>query len=131
MYDKLVAEAIEARDKAYAPYSKFRVGAALLGSDHKVYKGCNIENASFGATCCAERVAIFKAISGGQREFCAIAIVSDSRDITFPCGICRQVMVEFKIPKIIVGDYNGNYKEYTIEDLMPHAFDERKLEVGN
>ena len=122
MYKKLIDQAKEAKENAYAPYSGFRVGAALLDVNHKIYKGCNIENISFGATCCAERVAIFKAISQGQKDFRAIAVVSDSQDITFPCGICRQVMVEFKIPRVIVGNRHGEYKEYTIKELMPYAF---------
>ncbi len=123
MYDKLIKEAINAKDNAYAPYSNFRVGAALLSSNGNIYKGCNIENVSFGATCCAERVAIFKAVSEGQRNFDAIAIVSDFQDVTFPCGICRQVMVEFRIPKVILGNGKDKYREYAMEDLMPHAFD--------
>lgn len=124
MYERLIAAAIEARDRAYAPYSNFRVGAAILGSSHRIYSGCNIENVSFGATCCAERVAIFKGVSEGERDFLAIAILSDSEDYTFPCGICRQVMVEFRIPKVIVGDKNGRYVEYTLEELMPHSFND-------
>ena len=123
MYDKLIDVAINAREKAYAPYSKFRVGAALLSSNNRIYSGCNVENSSYGATCCAERVAIFKAISEGEKQFSAIAIVSDSKDITFPCGICRQVMVEFNIPRVILGDCHGGYKGFSIEELMPHAFD--------
>jgi len=123
MYEKLIDEAMEAKENAYAPYSKFRVGAALLDKNYKVYRGCNVENVSYGATCCAERVAIFKAISQGERDFLAIAVVSDSQEMTFPCGICRQVMLEFKIPKVIVGNGNGEYKEFTIEDLIPHGFD--------
>ena len=103
MYNKLIEEALKAKNNAYAPYSHFRVGAALLDVDHNITRGCNIENISFGATCCAERVAIFKAVSQGQKDFKAIAVVSDSQDFTFPCGICRQVMVEFKIPIVIVG----------------------------
>ncbi len=123
MNNRLIEEAIKAKINAYAPYSGFRVGAALIDVDDKIYTGCNIENISFGATCCAERVAIFKAVSQGQKAFRAIAVVSDSNDFTFPCGICRQVMVEFKIPKIIVGNCNGKFKEYNLMELMPYAFD--------
>lgn len=123
MQRELVDKAIGARESAYAPYSKFRVGAAVLAGDNNIFTGCNIENVSYGATCCAERVAIFKAVSQGERLFHAIAIVSDSKNIIFPCGICRQVMIEFKIPKIIVGDCNRNYKEFALEEIMPYAFD--------
>lgn len=123
MYKELLNEAQNAKDMAYAPYSGFRVGAAVLGKDNRVYRGCNIENVSFGATCCAERTAIFKAVSEGQRDFKAIAVVSDAERPIFPCGICRQVMVEFRIPTIIVGDGMGQYKEYTLEELMPYGFD--------
>lgn len=120
--------AMEAREMAYAPYSGFRVGAALLTEDKETFTGCNIENVSFGATCCAERVAIFKAISERAQSFRAIAIVSDSKSLIFPCGICRQVMVEFKIPKIIVGDCHGRFKEFTLDELMPYAFESIDLE---
>jgi len=128
MYNKLIEEALKAKKHAYAPYSNFRVGAALIDVDNKIYTGCNIENISFGATCCAERVAIFKAVSQGQKAFKAIVVVSDSKDFTFPCGICRQVMVEFKIPKIIVANFNGQFKEYNLEGLMPYAFDNLNID---
>ncbi|MGI6189038.1 MAG: cytidine deaminase [Clostridiales bacterium] len=121
--ERIIREAEKARERAYAPYSKFRVGAALLTQDGSIYTGCNVENASFGAACCAERVAVFKAISDGRRDFTAMAVVSDSQGFTFPCGICRQVMAEFKIPVIIVVDQNGRTAEYKLNDLLPHAFD--------
>lgn len=124
MYRELIDAAREAQGKAYVPYSEFRVGAALLTKDHKVFTGCNIENVSYGATCCAERVAIFKAVSQDIKSFQAIAVTSSSQEAIFPCGICRQVMVEFKIPKVIVVDGNGKYKEFALEELMPYAFDE-------
>ncbi|MGI5850757.1 MAG: cytidine deaminase [Clostridiales bacterium] len=123
MHQKLMTEAIKARNLAYAPYSGFRVGAALLGGD-KIYTGSNIENISFGATCCAERVAIFKAVSEGIRDLKAIAVVSDSKNSTFPCGICLQVMAEFSIQKIIVSDGRGGYREYTLDQLLPCVFDD-------
>jgi len=114
----LVELAIKAKENAYVPYSNFRVGAALLTKNGKVYTGCNIENASYGATNCAERTAIFKAVSEGEREFEAIAINADTDDMTFPCGICRQAIIEFSrdINK------NGEYKEYSIGELLPGAF---------
>lgn len=123
---ELLKIAEDARFNAYVPYSKFRVGAALLTSDGKVYTGCNIESASFGATNCAERTAIFKAISEGERSFTKIAIASDNSDKnqpTWPCGICRQVIVEFADDiKVITGSSDGDIIETNIKDLLPHHF---------
>ena len=123
---ELLKLAEEARLNAYVPYSKFRVGAALLTSDGKVYTGCNIESASFGATNCAERTAIFKAISEGESKFVKIAIASDNSDKnqpTWPCGICRQVIVEFADDiQIITGSSKGDIIEINIKDLLPHYF---------
>lgn len=120
---QLVDLATKAKENAYVPYSNFRVGAALLTKNGKIYTGCNIENASFGATNCAERTAIFKAVSEGNREFEAIAINADTEDLTFPCGICRQVIVEFSRDlKLYISNKNGDYKEYTIKELLPGAF---------
>ncbi len=124
MTDKELLEiADKAMENAYAPYSKFKVGAALLCSDGTVFTGCNIENASFGATNCAERTAIFKAVSEGYRDFEAIAIVSSGGGETYPCGICRQVMGEFA-PKlrIILRNENGEPTEYNFMDIMPKFF---------
>lgn len=119
----LVELAIKAKENAYVPYSNFRVGAALLTKNGKVYTGCNIENASYGATNCAERTAIFKAVSEGEREFEAIAINADTDDMTFPCGICRQVIIEFSRDiKLYISNKNGEYKEYSIGELLPGAF---------
>ena len=123
---ELLKIAEEARFNAYVPYSKFRVGAALLTSDGKVYTGCNIESASFGATNCAERTAIFKAISEGESKFVKIAIASDNSDKnqpTWPCGICRQVIVEFADDiQVITGSSKGDIIETNIKDLLPHYF---------
>ena len=123
---KLLELAEKAKENAYVPYSKFKVGAALLTKSGKVYTGCNVEVASFGATNCAERTAIFKAISEGETEFEKIAVASSNDDETFPCGICRQVIVEFsKDLKIILGSGSTSkniIKEYTIDDLLPHSF---------
>lgn len=119
----LVNLAMEAKKNAYTPYSNFRVGAALLTKDGKIYEGCNIENASYGATNCAERTAIFKAVSEGKRDFEAIAINSDSEGFTYPCGICRQVMNEFAVNlKVYVSNKNGEYKEYSLSQLLPGGF---------
>lgn len=125
---ELVKIAVESKEKAYAPYSGFRVGAAVLVGDGKVFTGVNVENASFGATCCAERTAVFKAVSEGYREITAVAIASDSQHFTYPCGICRQVLAEFGKNDMLVvcSDSNGNFKEYRLEELLPEAFREVK-----
>lgn len=134
-YEELVEKALEARNYAYAPYSKFKVGAALLCADGTIYKGCNVENASYPATNCAERTAIFHAVSEGQTEFEAIAIVgghADAKEVAFcaPCGVCRQVMREFCDPKnfeIILAKSSSDYKVYTLEELLPMSFGPENL----
>lgn len=134
MNDKeLLNMALAARANAYAPYSGYRVGAALLACDGQVFTGCNVENASYSATLCAERTAFSAAVSNGVRAFSAIAVAGgkgEQADPTAPpCGVCRQVMAEFCGPefKIILG--NGtNLQVYTLEQLMPLAFDAKKLE---
>ncbi len=129
MYTELINKAKKARENAYAPYSEFKVGAALLCKDGKIYTGCNIENISYGATNCAERTAIFKAVSEGEYEFEAMAIVGgkDKLELTSPCGMCRQVMSEFCDSdfKIILAD-DVNQKEYLLEELLPLSFDNIK-----
>ncbi|HAS73509.1 MAG TPA: cytidine deaminase [Clostridiales bacterium UBA8960] len=121
-YDKLIEKAYEAMEYAYAPYSNFKVGAALLTESGLVFTGCNVEIASFGATNCAERTAIFKAISEGEKSFKAIAVVSSSRDFTYPCGICRQVIVEFAKNIDIIVAKGYDYEVYKIETLLPKSF---------
>lgn len=121
---KLMDCAIKARENAYSPYSHFAVGAALLCEDCTLYEGCNIENASYGLTNCAERTAIFKAVSEGHIKFKALAVVADTEGPCAPCGACRQVMAEFKIPLIIMGNLMGNIKIVTIEELLPFSFSE-------
>ena len=121
---KLMDCAIKARENAYSPYSHFAVGAALLCEDVTLYEGCNIENASYGLTNCAERTAIFKAVSEGHIKFKALAVVADTEGPCAPCGACRQVMAEFKIPLIIMGNLMGNIKIVTIEELLPFSFSE-------
>ena len=121
---KLMDCAIKARENAYSPYSHFAVGAALLCEDGALYEGCNIENASYGLTNCAERTAIFKAVSEGHTKFKALAVVADTEGPCAPCGACRQVMAEFKIPLIIMGNLMGNIKIVTIEELLPFSFSE-------
>lgn len=119
---ELIGYAKEGMKQAYAPYSGFQVGAALLAKSGRVYLGCNIENASFGATVCAERTAIFKAVSEGEREFDTIAIVCSEGRKAYPCGICLQVMSEF-FPngRILLEDTDG-LQEYHLQDLLPSAF---------
>jgi cytidine deaminase len=119
----LVEQAIYARERAYAPYSGFRVGAALLAKSQKIYLGCNVENSSYGATACAERNAFAAAVCDSQREFEAIAICSSGEDYCYPCGICRQIMAEFCEDLIII-TVNGKreFRKYTLSELFPHAF---------
>ncbi|MFX3623792.1 MAG: cytidine deaminase [Ectobacillus sp.] len=121
---QLIQEAIRAREAAYVPYSKFPVGAALLTAGGKVYNGCNVENASYGLTNCAERTAFFKAISEGDHEFAAIAVVAATDRPVSPCGACRQVMVEFCKPdtKVYLANLKGDVQEITVEQLLPGAF---------
>lgn len=120
---ELIIEAKKAREYSYSPYSKFRVGAALLSVDGKVFTGCNIENASFGGTNCAERTALFKAISEGYNNFTKIAVISDSEKYIVPCGICRQVLSEFSLDmEVIMAKKDGEYTIKTLRDLMPLAF---------
>jgi cytidine deaminase len=120
-YENLIAKAMKARKKAYAPYSHFTVGAALLARSGRVYTGCNVENASYGLSVCAERVAVFKAVSEGEREFEAIAVVTE-KGVT-PCGACRQVLMEFgNDVEVIVADEAGVYRVFTLRELLPEAF---------
>lgn len=120
---RLIKEAVSARSRAYAPYSRFSVGAAVAVSGGNIYTGCNVENASYGLTCCAERVALFKAVSEGEREFTDIAVVSDSEDFCSPCGACRQVMAEFGGNiKVYMCNNRGEYKVKSVSDLLPGSF---------
>ena len=121
--EKLVVLAKEAMKNAYAPYSHFQVGAALLAKDGRVFTGCNVENASYGATNCAERTAVFKAVSEGCREFDAIAIVASSGDFISPCGICRQVLAEFMPEgKVILDSHENGMVTYLVRELIPLGF---------
>ena len=130
---ELVREALEARKQSYCPYSSFAVGAALLCEDGTIFRGCNIENAAYPATNCAERTAFFKAVSEGERDFTAIAISGDADDYLYPCGVCRQVMSEFckaDTFQIILVKEDGTYKIFTLEELLPGAFTETELKKG-
>lgn len=126
----LIEEAKKARERAYVPYSKFKVGAALLAASGRIYRGCNIENASYGLSNCAERTAIFKAVSEGETEFLALAVVADTKEPTAPCGACRQVMEEFKIPKIILANIDGGHTVFMLRELLPYSFTSCNLEKG-
>jgi len=127
-YKKLIKETEKARKKAYTPYSKFQVGAAVLCADGKIFTGCNIENASFGLAVCAERVAIFKAISEGSTKFEAIAVIGDTNKPCSPCGACRQVISEFgKDITLIMANLKGDVKIKKIKELLPEAFDKNDL----
>ncbi|KJS22928.1 MAG: cytidine deaminase [Clostridiaceae bacterium BRH_c20a] len=128
-YEELVQKAAEAKEMAYVPYSQFRVGAAILTEDGQVFTGCNIENASYSLTNCGERTAIFKAVSEGFRKFKAIAISTDTEEITSPCGPCRQVFIEFgEDIDVILANVSGEYKIYKAKELLPLAFSPAKLE---
>jgi cytidine deaminase len=122
MNDKdLIAAAQTARSAAYAPYSKYTVGAALLTRSGRVFSGVNVENASYGLSICAERVAVFKAISEGERDFEAIAIVTQNGGM--PCGACRQVLSEFSLDtRVLVADVTGAYQQWRVRDLLPASF---------
>lgn len=126
--EKLIQLAKEAMENAYVPYSRFKVGAALLAKDGTVFQGCNIENASYGATNCAERTAVFKAVSEGYREFEAIAVVASSGDYAPPCGICRQVLAEFMPEgKVILDSDEKGMVTYTVKELLPVGFNGKDI----
>lgn len=126
---KLMEQAKDAMKNAYVPYSKFPVGAAVQVED-EVYKGCNIENASYGLTNCAERTAIFKAVSEGNKKIDAIAVAADTEEPVSPCGACRQVMVEFCNPetKVYLTNITGEIKEYTVAEILPGAFQAKDMD---
>ena len=120
---ELILKAIKARELAYCPYSNFKVGAAALFEDGKIYTGCNIENASYGATNCAERTAIFNGVSKGNKVLKELALIGDINNFTYPCGICRQVIIEFGPEiRIITGYSEGEIYEGKIKELIPFYF---------
>lgn len=132
---ELIREATKMMERSYAPYSGFHVGAALLGRDKKIYTGCNIENAAFSPTICAERVAFSKAVSEGTREFTAIAVIGGKggipTDYTAPCGVCRQVMAEFCDPQnfyVIIARAEDDYFLYRFDELLPLGFSPKALQ---
>ena len=126
--NELVKAATEVRERAYAPYSNFKVGAAVRTKDGKIYTGCNVESASYGLTVCAERVAIWKAVSEGEKEFDQVAVVADTDELTPPCGVCRQIIWEFggDIP-ITFANLKGDTETVKMSELLPRAFDTKFL----
>src|SRR5215510_6909388 len=127
--EDLIQLAKTARQHAHAPYSTFYVGAALLASDGRVFTGCNVENSTYGLSMCAERVAIFKAISEGEREILKVAVVTAHDEIAPPCGCCRQLIWEFSgdTTEVILANLSGDVRRYRIQELLPEAFDARYL----
>src|SRR5579863_2587214 len=127
-HEILIAAARTAREHAHAPFSNFRVGAAVRAKSGRIFTGCNVENATFGLTLCAERVAIFKAISEGERGFDAVAVVADTGALTPPCGACRQILWEFcGDAEIILANLQGKVEVYRMSALLPHPFDQSFL----
>jgi cytidine deaminase len=126
--EELVSAAKQARENSYAPYSEFRVGAAIEMEDGEIYTGCNVESASYGLTVCAERVAIWKAISEGKHKVRNIAVVADTKELTPPCGVCRQIIWEFggNVP-VTLANLNGGRETVDMKDLLPRAFDTKFL----
>ena len=134
-YSELASLAVKATERSYAPYSHFNVGAALLCADGTVYLGANIENAAYSVTCCAERVALFKAVNDGKRDFKAIAVAGglngEIKSACAPCGVCRQALAEFCAPdlEIVLALPNGEYELCTLKDLLPRSFGAVSLEI--
>jgi cytidine deaminase len=127
-WNKLIEQARRAQDRAYAPYSNFRVGAALMGASGKVYVGCNVENASFGMTMCAEQGAISAAVVGGEQKFTHMALITDSPNPESPCGACRQVLTEFAPElEILSVSKTGVEQRWTMNELLPMAFTPKSL----
>jgi len=125
--EELIEEARKIKEKAYSPYSNFKVGAALKTKDGKIFTGCNIENVSYGMSICAERVAVFKAVSEGHTEFESIAISASSNKTVFPCGACRQVLAEFGDMKVYVDSVSD---DFLLSKLFPKAFDKNQLGIS-
>ncbi|BAK80997.1 cytidine deaminase [Candidatus Arthromitus sp. SFB-rat-Yit] len=126
----LIGKSLEVREKAYVPYSKFPVGSSVLFENSKIFTGCNVENASFGASNCAERTAIFKAVSEGYRKIYALCVVGSLNDFTYPCGICRQVLSEFvfdmNIP-VIIAKNKEEYRVHKLSEILPYDFGVKNL----
>ncbi len=130
--EELIRAALQAREAAYAPYSQYKVGAALLGKSGRIYTGCNVENASYGATICAERAAVVKAVSEGEKEFDALTVAVDGEVPSSPCGICRQFLAEFGTElRLILVNLKGDRVDATLEEYLPEAFTPKRLSKGN
>lgn len=127
MDEELLLAALEVRQNAYAPYSKFAVGAAVRTLDGEIFTGCNVENASYGLTMCAERNAIFAAVCQGYTEFKELCVTADTEEPVAPCGACRQVIAEFKIPVVWLTNCSGKLKKTTWEKLLPDSFSRKDL----
>jgi cytidine deaminase len=126
--EALISAARAVRENAHAPFSRFRVGAAVRARSGKIFSGCNVENATYGLTVCAERVAIFKAVSEGARGFDAVAVVADTEILTPPCGACRQILWEFcGDAEVVLANLHGKVEEYRMSALLPHPFDQSFL----
>jgi cytidine deaminase len=124
MTDALIAAALAVRENAFAPFSKFQVGAAIEDAAGRIHSGCNVENATYGLTVCAERVAVFKAISEGARQFRRVAVAADTENLTPPCGACRQILWEFcGDVEIVLVNLRGRTESYRLKDLFPKPFD--------
>jgi cytidine deaminase len=121
-HSELLTEAMSVRHRAYTPYSRFAVGAAVEGESGRIYGGCNVENASYGLTICAERAAVFQAISAGEPKLVRLLVVADTPEPVFPCGACRQVMREFDIREIILCNLAGECRNLTLSELLPYSF---------
>jgi len=131
-FESLIQAALNARNQSVAPFSEFQVGAAVQTEAGKVYTGCNIESASYGLTVCAERVAVWKALSEGERHFTALAVVADTDTLTPPCGTCRQIIWEFaRHATIVFANLKGQTEVFQMSDLLPRAFDARFLQTSN
>lgn len=128
--DRLAAEALQVRQKAYAPYSHFLVGAAVLTDQGQIFSGCNVENASYGVSLCAERNAVAAAVAAGHRHFLALAVAGSGIQYVTPCGMCRQVLAEFHIPQVLCVKKTGDYKILQTDDLLPCAFSGSQMGNG-
>lgn len=122
MHEQLIQAAEKARNNAYVPYSHFPVGAAVISASGRIFTGCNIENASFGLTVCAERTAIFQAVAAGETSLTTLTVIADTPGPTAPCGACRQVMAEFQVEKVIMANTKGDRKIMELSDLLPNSF---------
>ncbi|KAF2956173.1 cytidine deaminase [Marinitoga sp. 38H-ov] len=130
-FELLYKKAKDAMNKSYSPYSKFKVGAALLTKSGKIYTGTNIENASYGLSMCAERTAIFKAVSDGEKDFETLVVIGDTDKPISPCGACRQVIAEFGVDEVILTNLKKDFKEMSVEDLLPYGFSGEELDDKN